>query len=117
MSVLLVALLEAGGVELGVLLVAVELLLAPGAAPGVLLEALVESVGDVVVAVLDDELAGGVVAVDEGSAGFTSTFELDDAGGVEVSVLVQPTTPTPTARMAARRYDGFIVRFPSFDDG
>jgi len=83
--------------------------------PGVVVVVLALPEGVVVVVVEDEAvpLAGGAVGA---SLGFTSTLVLeDDAGGVVVSVLEQPTTPTPTARMAARRYDGFIVRVPSFD--
>lgn len=82
--------------------------------PGVVVVlALPEGVVVVVVDEVEDEpvdASAGLLV----SAGFTSTFvEEDDEGGVLVSVLEQPTTPTPTARMAARRYDDFIFRVPS----
>jgi len=83
--------------------------------PGVVVVlALPEGVVVVVVEEVEDEpdvdASAGLVV----SAGFTSTLvEEDDEGGVLVSVLEQPTTPTPTARMAARRYDDFIFRVPS----
>jgi hypothetical protein len=105
-------------VVLGVVVVLVELFEAStftDVLPGVVVVVLALPEGVVVVVVEDDEavpLAGGAVGA---SLGFTSTLVLeDDEGGVVVSVLEQPTTPTPTARMAARRYDGFIVRVPSF---
>jgi len=83
--------------------------------PGVVLDALplgvVEELDDVSVdgvvvpAVVDDEdelPVEGVAVLDElGDV----LLEDDDEGGVllEVSVLEQPTTPTPAARRAARR--------------
>jgi hypothetical protein len=71
--------------------------------------------GVVAVVVVEDEVLPVAGAAVGASAGFTSTLVLEvEEGGVTVSVFVQPTTPTPTARMAARRYDGFIVGFPSF---
>lgn len=126
MSVLVVVVVLDDGELLGVVDDVVELVLLE---PGIVL--LVVPLGVVVVVVLDVSVDGvdGVVVllvvVDEellpvagagvgAEAGVTSTLVLEeDEGGVVVSVFVQPTTPTPTARRAARRYDDFIVGFPS----
>ena len=65
----------------------------------------------VVVVVELVELAGGVVA------GVVTVVDELVAGGVTLVSVFDSQATRPTARIAASRYDGFIVRIPSLGSG
>ena len=78
---------------------------------GVVVDTPPETVEDVVDEVV--ELAGGAVGASAGLVTSTLVVLDDEAGGAVFTLVSQATRPT--ARTAASRYDGFIVRIPSVE--